>query len=270
MNVTMTLNGAQRAVAVEPDETLLAVLRRLGLRSVRETCGIGVCGSCTVLVDGRAMTGCLLLAPLVDGSTVVTAEGLADDPVVAAFADSHAYQCGWCIPGFVVAARGLLDENPAPNEHDEGGSRREPLPLRLVQDPRRSATRGGGEPVKLVTYEAGHGPRVGLLDGESIVDVGFEGDMVAFIEAGAPVGERTTVAGGRVLAPLRPRSLRDFLTFKGHLDNVMPRLGRDIAPEWFDVPAYYKGCPTRSSAPKTRSRGPCTRIDSITSSRSPR
>ena len=97
--------------------------------------------------------------------------------------------------------------------------------------------------MKLVTYDAGHGPRVGLLEGEAIVDVGFEGDMVAFIEAGAPIGERTTVADGRLLAPLRPRSLRDFLTFKGHLDNVMPRLGREIAPEWFDVPAYYKGMP---------------------------
>ena len=64
------------------------------------------------------MTGCLLLAPFADGSTVVTAEGLSDDPVVAAFADSHAYQCGWCIPGFVVATRSLLDENPAPSEHD--------------------------------------------------------------------------------------------------------------------------------------------------------
>jgi 2-keto-4-pentenoate hydratase/2-oxohepta-3-ene-1,7-dioic acid hydratase in catechol pathway len=97
--------------------------------------------------------------------------------------------------------------------------------------------------VKLVTYQAGRGPRVGLLDGEAIVDVGFEGDMVSFIEAGAPLGERTPVTGGRLLAPLRPRSLRDFLTFKGHLDNVMPRLGREIAPEWFDVPAYYKGMP---------------------------
>jgi 2-keto-4-pentenoate hydratase/2-oxohepta-3-ene-1,7-dioic acid hydratase in catechol pathway len=97
--------------------------------------------------------------------------------------------------------------------------------------------------VKFVTYEARRGPRVGLLDGEAIVDVEFAGDMVAFIEAGAPVGERTAVTGGRLLAPLRPRSLRDFLTFKGHLDNVMPRLGRDIAPEWFDVPAYYKGMP---------------------------
>jgi 2-keto-4-pentenoate hydratase/2-oxohepta-3-ene-1,7-dioic acid hydratase in catechol pathway len=97
--------------------------------------------------------------------------------------------------------------------------------------------------VKLVTYEAGHGARVGLLDGAAIVDVGFGGDMVAFIEAGAPVVERKAVAGGRLLAPLRPRSLRDFLTFKGHLDNAMPRLGRDIPPEWFDVPAYYKGMP---------------------------
>lgn len=118
MDVTMTLNGEQRTVGVEADEMLLAVLRRLGLRSVRETCGIGVCGSCTVLVDGRAMSGCLLLAPLADGSTVVTAEGLADDPVVNAFADSHAYQCGWCVPGFVVAARALLDENPQPDEDD--------------------------------------------------------------------------------------------------------------------------------------------------------
>jgi 2-keto-4-pentenoate hydratase/2-oxohepta-3-ene-1,7-dioic acid hydratase in catechol pathway len=97
--------------------------------------------------------------------------------------------------------------------------------------------------VKLVTYEAGHGARVGLLDGAAIVDVGFGGDMVAFIEAGAPVVERKAVAGGRLLAPLRPRSLRDFLTFKGHLDNAMPRLGRGIPPEWFDVPAYYKGMP---------------------------
>lgn len=97
--------------------------------------------------------------------------------------------------------------------------------------------------MKVVTYEAGAGPRVGLLEGCEIVDVGFIGDMVAFIGAGAPVGKRTPVADGRLLAPLRPRSLRDFLTFKGHLENVMPRLGRDIAPEWFDVPAYYKGMP---------------------------
>ena len=104
--------------------------------------------------------------------------------------------------------------------------------------------------MKLVTYNAGNGPRVGLLEEGAIVDAGFDGDMVAFIEAGARVGKRAPVVGARLLAPLRPRSLRDFLTFKGHLDNVMPRLGRDIAPEWFDVPAYYKGLPDTVIGPE--------------------
>jgi aerobic-type carbon monoxide dehydrogenase small subunit (CoxS/CutS family) len=116
MNLTLTLNGDERTIAVEPDEMLLAALRRVGLGSVRETCGIGVCGSCTVLVDGRALSACLLLAPLADGCTVVTAEGLAADPVAEAFVDAHAYQCGWCTPGFVVAVRALLDENPSPSD----------------------------------------------------------------------------------------------------------------------------------------------------------
>jgi 2-keto-4-pentenoate hydratase/2-oxohepta-3-ene-1,7-dioic acid hydratase in catechol pathway len=97
--------------------------------------------------------------------------------------------------------------------------------------------------MKLVTYEAGSGPRVGaLVDGE-IVDLGFDGDMVAFIEAGAPEGKRTPVKQARLLAPLRPHSLRDFLAFEGHLHNAMTRLGRPIAPEWYEVPAYYKGMP---------------------------
>jgi 2-keto-4-pentenoate hydratase/2-oxohepta-3-ene-1,7-dioic acid hydratase in catechol pathway len=97
--------------------------------------------------------------------------------------------------------------------------------------------------VKLVTYEAGEGPRVGMLDDDGVVDVGFDGDMVAFIEAGAPVTPTRAVEGARLLAPLRPRSLRDFLTFEGHLNNALSRLGRPIPEEWFDVPAYYKGMP---------------------------
>jgi len=97
--------------------------------------------------------------------------------------------------------------------------------------------------VKLVTYEAGEGPRVGMLDDDGVVDVGFDGDMVAFIEAGAPVTSTRAVEGARLLAPLRPRSLRDFLTFEGHLNNALSRLGRPIPEEWFDVPAYYKGMP---------------------------
>jgi 2-keto-4-pentenoate hydratase/2-oxohepta-3-ene-1,7-dioic acid hydratase in catechol pathway len=97
--------------------------------------------------------------------------------------------------------------------------------------------------MRFVTYDAGFGPRVGVLDGERVRDAGFDGDMVAFIEAGARAAPGDPVAGARLLAPLRPRSLRDFLAFEGHLRNAYERLGREIPEEWFDVPAYYKGLP---------------------------
>jgi 2-keto-4-pentenoate hydratase/2-oxohepta-3-ene-1,7-dioic acid hydratase in catechol pathway len=97
--------------------------------------------------------------------------------------------------------------------------------------------------MRLVTYDAGAGPRVGALEDGAVLDLGFTGDMVAFIAAGAPAGERTPVDGARLLAPLRPRSLRDFLAFEGHLQNVLPRLGRPIPDEWYETPAYYKGMP---------------------------
>jgi 2-keto-4-pentenoate hydratase/2-oxohepta-3-ene-1,7-dioic acid hydratase in catechol pathway len=97
--------------------------------------------------------------------------------------------------------------------------------------------------VRLVTYDAGRGPRVGALDGDTVLDLGFDGDMVAFIEAGAPAGEGERVDSARLLAPLRPRSLRDFLAFEGHMRNALSRLGRPIPGEWYEVPAYYKGMP---------------------------
>jgi 2-keto-4-pentenoate hydratase/2-oxohepta-3-ene-1,7-dioic acid hydratase in catechol pathway len=98
--------------------------------------------------------------------------------------------------------------------------------------------------VKLVTYDAGGGPRVGVLRGDEVVDAGFDGDMVAFIEAGAPVADGgRRVPRPRLLAPIRPRSLRDFLAFEGHLKGAYERLGRDIPAEWYEVPAYYKGLP---------------------------
>jgi 2-keto-4-pentenoate hydratase/2-oxohepta-3-ene-1,7-dioic acid hydratase in catechol pathway len=98
--------------------------------------------------------------------------------------------------------------------------------------------------MKLVRYVAGYQrPRVGVLENGRVVDVGFDGDMVAFIEAGAPLGEQTPVEDARLLAPLRPRSMRDFLTFEGHLHNALTRLGRPIPKEWYEVPAYYKGMP---------------------------
>jgi 2-keto-4-pentenoate hydratase/2-oxohepta-3-ene-1,7-dioic acid hydratase in catechol pathway len=98
--------------------------------------------------------------------------------------------------------------------------------------------------MKVVTYVVGNGkPRVGMLENSSVVDIGFDGDMVAFIEAGAPIGKQTHVENTRLLAPLRPRSLRDFLTFEGHMHNALTRLGRPIPQEWYTVPAYYKGMP---------------------------
>jgi 2-keto-4-pentenoate hydratase/2-oxohepta-3-ene-1,7-dioic acid hydratase in catechol pathway len=98
--------------------------------------------------------------------------------------------------------------------------------------------------MRLVTYDAGAGPRVGMLAGEdTVVDLAFGGDMVAYITAGAPESATAPVDGARLLAPLRPRSLRDFLAFEGHMRHALSRLGRPIPDEWYDVPAYYKGMP---------------------------
>jgi 2-keto-4-pentenoate hydratase/2-oxohepta-3-ene-1,7-dioic acid hydratase in catechol pathway len=105
--------------------------------------------------------------------------------------------------------------------------------------------------MKLVTYDAGEGPRVGVLDGEHVLDAGFDGDMVAFIEAEAPAKTGSPIPGARLLAPLRPRTLRDFLAFEGHLLNAYRNLGRDIPPEWYEIPAYYKGMPDTVTGPDT-------------------
>jgi 2-keto-4-pentenoate hydratase/2-oxohepta-3-ene-1,7-dioic acid hydratase in catechol pathway len=110
--------------------------------------------------------------------------------------------------------------------------------------------------MKVLTYDAGRGPRVGVLDGEDILDAGFDGDMIAFIEAGAPRPDPTrpkrfAASDARLLAPLRPRTLRDFLGFEGHLKNAYRNLGRDIPAEWYEVPAYYKGMPDTVVGPDT-------------------
>jgi 2-keto-4-pentenoate hydratase/2-oxohepta-3-ene-1,7-dioic acid hydratase in catechol pathway len=105
--------------------------------------------------------------------------------------------------------------------------------------------------VRLVTYDAGAGPRVGVLEGDGVADVGFDGDMVAFIAAGAEPATRTPVDGPvRLLAPLRPRSMRDFLAFEGHMKAALTRLGRDVPDEWYEVPAYYKGMPDTVIGPE--------------------
>jgi aerobic-type carbon monoxide dehydrogenase small subunit (CoxS/CutS family) len=119
VNLRFTLNGEGVAIDARADEMLIDVLERLGCRSVRETCGIGVCGACTALVDGELVSGCLLLAPLADGRDVTTVEGLGgEDPVQLAFAEAHAFQCGYCTPGMVLTAKRLLEENPRPTEEE--------------------------------------------------------------------------------------------------------------------------------------------------------
>jgi 2-keto-4-pentenoate hydratase/2-oxohepta-3-ene-1,7-dioic acid hydratase in catechol pathway len=97
--------------------------------------------------------------------------------------------------------------------------------------------------VKFVTYESSGIVRVGYLDGDDVVDAGFDGDMVAFIEAGAPRGRGRPVPDARLRAPLRPRTMRDFLAFEGHLKNAFAGLGQAIPDQWYSVPAYYKGLP---------------------------
>ena len=119
MIVRLKLNGTDADLEVAPDEPLLEALRRRGLRSVRLTCGIGVCGACTVLLDGRPVSSCLMLAPMADGREVLTAEGLSsEDPVALAFQEASAFQCGYCTPAMVLTVRALLAEVPNPSREE--------------------------------------------------------------------------------------------------------------------------------------------------------
>ena len=110
MNLLLQINGAPVQVEVEPEVMLLEVLRdQLGLLGARGTCGVGLCGACTVLLDGEPISSCILLAPLAQGHAVTTVEGLPDDDeVVSCFDRHHAFQCGFCIPGMVLTARDMV------------------------------------------------------------------------------------------------------------------------------------------------------------------
>ena len=114
----LLLNGRRAELDADASEMLLDVLRReAGLLSVRATCGIGVCGACTVLLDREPVSACLLLAGQADEREVTTVEGLPDeDPVPAAFAQERAFQCGWCTPGMVLTTWSFLRERPEPSE----------------------------------------------------------------------------------------------------------------------------------------------------------
>ena len=119
----MTVNGERREADVWAGESLLYVLReRLGLPGSKNACEQGECGSCSVLLDGKLVCACLVLAAQADGHELVTVEGLGDDgelhPVQAAYTETGAVQCGFCTPGFIVATADLLARNPSPSDDE--------------------------------------------------------------------------------------------------------------------------------------------------------
>ncbi len=121
--VKTTINGDSVEYACQPDESLLDVLRnRLGLTGAKEGCGTGDCGACSVQVDGRLVCSCLVLGVEAEGREIETVEGMADGaklhPLQTKFIEHAALQCGICTPGFLVAAKALLEKNPDPSEEE--------------------------------------------------------------------------------------------------------------------------------------------------------
>jgi aerobic carbon-monoxide dehydrogenase small subunit len=124
--IEITVNGRCHEVTVRPNRRLIDVLREdLALTGTKEGCGVGVCGACTILLDGRTASACLTLAVMAAGREVVTIEGLASDeeglhPVQKAFLEHAGMQCGFCTPGQIIAAKALLDEYPDPTDEEIG------------------------------------------------------------------------------------------------------------------------------------------------------
>jgi aerobic carbon-monoxide dehydrogenase small subunit len=121
LTISTTINGSPQDLTIRPNQTLLECLRDdLSLKGSVEGCGVGVCGSCTVLVDGRPVSSCLMLATNAAGKAVTTIEGLSQsgelDPVQKAFLKHQAFQCGYCTPGMIMAVKGLLANHPHPTE----------------------------------------------------------------------------------------------------------------------------------------------------------
>ncbi len=119
----LTVNGEPVEAAVEPNRTLVQFLREdLGLTGTKHGCGLGDCGACTVILDGKPVNSCLVLAVQAAGCEVLTIEGLAENgelhPIQQAFVDNGAIQCGFCTPGTILSAKALLEANPKPTERE--------------------------------------------------------------------------------------------------------------------------------------------------------
>jgi aerobic-type carbon monoxide dehydrogenase small subunit (CoxS/CutS family) len=123
VTVKLKVNGKENQVQIEPNWTLQRTLQfKLGLSGAKQMCDRGVCGSCTVIIDGRAVLSCTTLAVECEGKEIETVEGIAAnkkwDPLIQSYCKWDAMQCGYCTPGFVVSAKALLDKNPNPTEND--------------------------------------------------------------------------------------------------------------------------------------------------------
>lgn len=121
--IELKVNGETHEVAVQPWRTLLEVLRdELGLTGTKNACDGGECGACTVIMDGKPVVSCLVLAVEAQGKDILTIEGMAKDgklhPIQAAFVEHGAIQCGFCTPGMIMSTKALLDENPNPTEEE--------------------------------------------------------------------------------------------------------------------------------------------------------
>jgi carbon-monoxide dehydrogenase small subunit len=120
-NITLIVNGSEYALQVKPSATLLDIIREdLGLIGAKEGCGEGECGACTVIVDGKSVNSCIMLAVEADGKEITTIEGLAKGgklhPIQQAFVDIGGLQCGFCTPGMILSTKALLDKNPNPTD----------------------------------------------------------------------------------------------------------------------------------------------------------
>ena len=121
--IVLLINQMKYCIEVEPDELLIDVLRdRLGLTGTKKGCGTGDCGACTVILAGRPVNSCLVLAAAADGKPILTIEGMQRDgklhPIQQSFLDHHALQCGYCTPGLVLSVKALLDEKPHPTDDE--------------------------------------------------------------------------------------------------------------------------------------------------------
>ena len=125
--IELTVNGQKHEVAIEPNTTLVDLLRReLGLTGTKKGCEMGDCGTCTVILDGKPVNSCLVLAMQAAGRKITTIEGLEDEngmhPLQDAFVEKGAIQCGFCSSGMILSGKSLLDKNPSPSEADIRGA----------------------------------------------------------------------------------------------------------------------------------------------------